>query len=90
LRFGFMEDTNAARGLRQAAADGQLQCVDPDAITYCIHRDTVVASQQHPGMSGWRDELFVLMQRNAEETAIHFCVPAKQAWRLEQRSRSEY
>lgn len=37
------------------------------------------AYEQHPGMAGWREELFVLMQRNAEETAAYFCIPAKQA-----------
>jgi KUP system potassium uptake protein len=55
------------------------RAVEPDQISYCIGRETVVASDQHPGMAAWREEVFVLMQRNAEETASYFCIPAKQA-----------
>jgi hypothetical protein len=57
----------------------KLKDVDPDQISYCIGRETVIASEERPGMAVWREEVFVLMQRNAEETASYFCVPAKRA-----------
>ena len=37
-----------------------------------------MASEKRPGMAGWREEIFALMQRNAEETASYLCVPAQQ------------
>ena len=79
LKFGFMESPHVPDGIRQAVAGGKLKDVDPDQISYCIGRETVIASEERPGMAVWREEVFVLMQRNAEETASYFCVPAKRA-----------
>ena len=78
LRFGFMDNVHIPRALRQAVERGQLQGVDLDALAYFISHETVVASEKHPGMASWREEIFALMQRNAEETASYFCVPAPQ------------
>jgi KUP system potassium uptake protein len=78
LRFGFMDNVHIPRALRQAVERGQLPGVDVDALAYFISHETVVASEKHPGMVGWREEIFALMQRNAEETASYFCVPARQ------------
>ena len=78
LRFGFMDNVHIPRALRQAVERGQLPGVDVDALAYFISHETVVASEKHPGMAGWREEIFALMQRNAEETASYFCVPARQ------------
>ena len=66
------------RGRPCAVERGQLPGVDVDALAYFISHETVVASEKHPGMAGWREEIFALMQRNAEETASYFCVPARQ------------
>jgi len=78
LRFGFMDNVHIPRALRQAVERGQLPDVDVEALAYFISHETVVASEKHPGMAGWREEIFALMQRNAEETASYFCVPAQQ------------
>ncbi|ACA15074.1 K potassium transporter [Methylobacterium sp. 4-46] len=78
LRFGFMDGTNVPAVLRAAVEAGHLPGIDPDRLTYLISHETVVPSPQHPGLSGWREEIFALMQRNAEETASYFCVPTKQ------------
>ena len=72
LKFGFMESPHVPDGIRQAVAGGKLKDVDPDQISYCIGRETVIASEERPGMAVWREEVFVLMQRNAEETASYF------------------
>jgi KUP system potassium uptake protein len=78
LRFGFMDNVHIPRALRQAVERGQLPDVDVEALAYFISHETVVASEKHPGMASWREEIFALMQRNAEETASYFCVPAPQ------------
>ncbi|WP_238313214.1 potassium transporter Kup [Methylobacterium crusticola] len=78
LRFGFMESPHVPAALAEAVAEGRLAGIDLDRLTYCIGRETVVASTRKPGMPAWREEIFALMQRNAEETASYFCVPAQQ------------
>ncbi|GJE27218.1 potassium transporter Kup [Methylobacterium organophilum] len=79
LSFGFMEKPQVPEGIRCAAEAGLLPGIDPDAISYCIGRETVIASDARPGMTGWREEIFALMQRNAEETASYFCIPPRRA-----------
>ena len=78
LRFGFMDTVHVPRALRRAVEDGRLKGIDCDHLSYFISHETVVASEKRPGMAGWREEIFALMQRNAEETASYLCVPAQQ------------
>ena len=61
-----------------AVKDGRLKGVDCDRLSYFISHETVVTSKKQPGMASWREEIFALMQRNAEETASYLCVPARQ------------
>jgi KUP system potassium uptake protein len=76
LRFGFMDPVHIPAALRQAVATGQVGDIDVAGLTYFISHETVVAADQQPGMAPWRAEIFALMQRNAEETATYFWVPA--------------
>lgn len=78
LRFGFMDTVHVPRRLREAVGDGRLAGVDCDRLSYFISHETVIASEQRPGMAPWREEIFALMQRNAEEAASYMCVPARQ------------
>jgi len=78
LRFGFMDTVHVPRALRQAVEDGKLPGVECDHLSYFISHETVIASEKKPGMAAWREEIFALMQRNAEETASYLCVPARQ------------
>ena len=66
------------RHWKRAAAGGRLEGIDFEALTYFISHDTVVVCKQRPGMVAWQEEIFALMQRNAEETASYFRVPARQ------------
>ncbi|ACL56586.1 potassium transporter Kup [Methylobacterium nodulans] len=77
LRFGFTEEENVPAALQLAAESGQLPELDVEKLTYFISHETVIPSERKPGMSVWREEIFALMQRNAEETASYFCVPAR-------------
>ena len=78
LRYGFMDSARVPDGLRQAVDEGRLTGVDLDALTYFISHETVIASADNPSLPAWREEIFALMQRNAEETASYFCVPTRQ------------
>jgi KUP system potassium uptake protein len=78
LRFGFADTIHVPRALRSAVEDGRLAGVDCDHVSYFISHETVIASEKKPGMAGWREEIFALMQRNAEGTASYLCVPALQ------------
>ncbi len=55
LRFGFMDTVHVPRALRRAGEDGRLPGVDVDRLSYFISHETVVASEKHPGMAGWRE-----------------------------------
>ncbi|MGH1574180.1 potassium transporter Kup [Methylobacterium sp. P31] len=78
LRFGFMDTVHVPHALRRAVEEGRLPSVDVDRLSYFISHETVIASEKKPGMAPWREEIFALMQRNAEETASYLCVPARQ------------
>jgi len=77
LRFGFMDTVHVPRASQRAVADGGLPGIDCDHLSYFISHETVIASEKKPGMAAWREEIFALMQRNAEETASYLCVPAR-------------
>jgi KUP system potassium uptake protein len=78
LRLGFTEKPDVPSVLRLAAAHLRLPDFDPDAITYYVGRQTVVASKALPGMAFWREVIFAMLNRNAELTADYFCIPAAQ------------
>jgi KUP system potassium uptake protein len=64
--------------LRHAAVSHHLADLDPDAITYYVGRQTVVATKARAGMAFWREVVFAMLNRNAELTADYFCIPASQ------------
>ena len=78
LRYGFTEQPNVPAGLRSAIADGSLQQLDPDAISYVIGRETVIPSERPSGMARWREGLYAFVQRNSERSAVWFSVPPAQ------------
>ncbi|TDR36608.1 KUP system potassium uptake protein [Tahibacter aquaticus] len=72
LRFGFAEDADvptALEGLRLAGED--FDCM---RTTFFLSRETIVATDR-PGMSLWRDKLFVYLARNALPATAHFQIP---------------
>lgn len=78
LHFGFMETPHIPNGLRCGVEHGLLQGVDLAEISYYIGRETVIPRAEIAGMAMWREALFSFMQRNAERSAAHFHIPAKQ------------
>lgn len=76
LRFGFMEDLDIPRGLRCRQLDFSED--DLRRMSYYIGHETVIADRRIVGMAGWRESLFVSMQRNTAPTGTHFCIPSDQ------------
>lgn len=78
LHFGFMETPRIPEGLRCGIERGLLPGVDLDDMSYYIGRETIIPKEDIVGMAVWRESLFSFMQRNAERSAAHFHIPAKQ------------
>src|SRR5258707_12138458 len=65
-------------GLKHACEQVKLPGIDLTDITYYIGRETIIPSEDVPGMWVWRETLFAFLQRNAERSAAFFGVPAGQ------------
>ena len=47
-------------------------------VTYYLGRETIIPTHKVLGMALWREEIFAILNRNAERSAAYFCVPARQ------------
>jgi KUP system potassium uptake protein len=72
VRYGFMEEPDLPRVLAELTIPG----VDlhHDDVTYFLGRESV-RSGKAPGMTRWREELFVLLNRSAASAARFFRLP---------------
>lgn len=71
-RFGFMQKPNVPRLLRQCASHG-LE-VEPEKATFFLGREIIVSSA-NPGMARWREHLFALASKLAQQPATYFQIP---------------
>jgi len=55
---------------------------DCDPLSFFTSHETVLASESKPGMAAWREEIFALMQPNAEETASYLRVPVRRVMQV--------
>src|ERR1700761_9243061 len=78
LHYGFMQYPTIYGGLVLACQQGKLPGIDLTDIPYYIGRETIIPSEDIPGMWLWREGLFAFLQRNAERSAAFFGVPTKQ------------
>ena len=78
LHYGFMQNPTIYDGLKLACRQGKLPGIDLSDITYYVGRETIIPSEDIPGMWVWREGLFAFLQRNAERSAAFFGVPTKQ------------
>ena len=78
LHYGFMQYPTIWEGLKLACDQGKLPGIDLTDITYYIGRETIIPSEDIPGMWVWRETVFAFLQRNAERSAAFFGVPARQ------------
>jgi KUP system potassium uptake protein len=72
-RFGFQDDVDVPRTLRQAAKrlEGD---VDFTSVSYFLSRISIVATDS-PGMAVWRKKLFIAIARNAASPVPYFHLP---------------
>jgi KUP system potassium uptake protein len=70
--FGFMQKPDVPRLLRRCKPLGL--DVDPHKATYFLGREIVVPSKS-PGMFRWREELFSLCSKLAQQPATYFQIP---------------
>jgi KUP system potassium uptake protein len=78
LHYGFMQYPTIFEGLKLACEQGKLPGIDLTDITYYIGRETIIPSEDIPGMWLWRESVFAFLQRNAERSAAFFGVPTRQ------------
>jgi len=78
LHYGFMQYPTIYEGLVLACRQGKLPGIDLTNVTYYIGRETIIPSQDVPGMWLWRETVFAFLQRNAERSAAFFGVPPRQ------------
>jgi KUP system potassium uptake protein len=79
VRYGFMEDANVPEVLARASEQG-LE-LDKDDVTYFLGRETLIVTKT-PGMGMWREQLFVLMARNAVRATTFFRLPPERVVEL--------
>jgi KUP system potassium uptake protein len=72
LRFGYMEDPDVPRALRDWEVPGP--GFDPMRTTYFASRESLTARKDQ-GMALWRDKLFLFMSRNATPATEYFGIP---------------
>jgi KUP system potassium uptake protein len=78
LHYGFMQYPTIYQGLVLACRQGKLPGIDLTDITYYIGRETIIPSEDVPGMWLWRESVFAFLQRNAERSAAFFGLPTRQ------------
>jgi KUP system potassium uptake protein len=79
VRYGFMEDPDVPEALAQARGLGL--DIDLSDVTYFLGRETLLVTRQ-PGMAQWREQLFVLMSRNAQRAVTFFRLPPERVVEL--------
>ncbi len=72
LRYGFMEEPNVPAALQTVELDGwKFNLME---TTFFLGRETIIPSAQ-PGMALWRENLFMVMSRNARSATHFFGLP---------------
>jgi KUP system potassium uptake protein len=73
--FGFQDNPNVPEALRLAAEGDLEREVDLDNASYFLSKITIVRSEDRPGMSRWREKLFVAMTRTSASPVEYFGLP---------------
>ena len=79
VRYGFMDDPDIPQVLSQLPDRGV--ALDPDDITYFLGRETLIVTARR-GMARWREQLFVVMARNAQRATAFFRLPTERVVEL--------
>jgi KUP system potassium uptake protein len=79
ILYGFMQDPDVPETLRQARSHGV--AIDLEDLTYFLGRETIIVTGRR-GMAVWREQLFVLMSRNAVRATAYFHLPPERVVEL--------
>ena len=79
VQYGFMEDPDVPEALAQARDQGL--AMDTEDLTYFLGRETILVTRRR-GMAIWREQLFVLMARNAVRATAFFRLPPERVVEL--------
>ena len=74
VHYGFMQSPDIPVALRLADELGL--SIDLDSLTYYVGRETIIPSDEVPGMSLWREKLFAFLSRNAMDATTFYKLPA--------------
>lgn len=74
IHYGFKDDPNVPKALRQAASKGLETEIDVGNATYFISQITLVRGDE-PGMHAWRKRLFLAQSRTATSPVEFFGLP---------------
>jgi KUP system potassium uptake protein len=72
IRYGFMQAPDIPAALEQCRHKGLT--VDLKQVSFFVSRETILPSLQ-PGISLWREKLFAVMSRNAQNATDFFKIP---------------
>ena len=73
LHYGFMETPDIPKALEDCKINNVT--IDPFTTSYFVSRETVISGPRGK-MAKWRDNLFVLMSRNAGSVVGYFNIPS--------------
>src|SRR6476661_1406348 len=73
IYFGFMEEPNIPKVLA-SISDPEI-AIDPQATTFFLGRQTIIATRRRAGMARWRERLFSRISLNATTATAYFCIP---------------
>jgi KUP system potassium uptake protein len=80
VHFGFMENPDLIRVLRRVKAPGLT--LDLSKATFFLGKETILPSEQHPGMALWREKLFSIMSNNSRSATAFFSLPPEQVMEI--------
>ena len=74
LDYGFMEQPNIPDAL--SSMNAPEFTFDQNDLIYFLGRQTILPSDDKPGMAIWREKVYALLSRNATSATAYFCLPA--------------
>jgi KUP system potassium uptake protein len=80
-QFGFMEAPHINEVIRSTADQGLT--IDPQRTTFFLGRERIIAAAK-PGMALWREHLFVVLTKHAENAADFFHLPPDRVYEVSQ------
>ncbi|MGE3178786.1 MAG: potassium transporter Kup [Vicinamibacterales bacterium] len=79
VQYGFMEEPDVPAALGRAFEQGL--AYDRHDVVYFLGRETLIVTEKS-GMARWREQLFVLMTRNAVRATSYFKLPPERVVEL--------